>query len=83
MVDELKDNMGQKMSLCKQLEQELHHATSQAASLEDQISGLSRTCMQDNSQIQDISRLNEKLMVERDDLQTKLEQLNRTYDTCV
>ena len=35
MVDELKDNMGQKMTLCKQIEQELHHATSQAASLED------------------------------------------------
>ena len=44
---------------------------------------LSRTCMQDTSQIQDISKINEKLRDERDDLQMKLEQLSRTYETCV
>ena len=39
--------------------------------------------MQDTSQIQDISKINEKLRDERDDLQMKLEQLSRTYETCV
>ena len=51
--------------------------------MEHQIQGLSREALQDNAQIDDINRVIARLTDERDDLQRKLEQLNRTYDNCV
>jgi len=44
---------------------------------------LNRSAMLDNGQIHDISRVVEKLTDERDELQRKLDHLNRTYDNCV
>lgn len=39
--------------------------------------------MADEGQIEDIRRITDKLVLERDELQSKLERLNRTYDNCV
>ena len=44
---------------------------------------MNRSAMLDNGQIHDISRVVEKLTDERDELQRKLDHLNRTYDNCV
>ena len=49
MVDELKDDMHKKMSLCKQLEQEQYHAQQRVADLEQQIADLNRAALHDNA----------------------------------
>ena len=83
MNDELKDDLAKKLSLCKQLEQEQYHAHEKIKILEEQISSLNRSGLLEKGQIQDIRRVVQKLTDERDDLQMKLEHLNRTYDNCV
>ena len=44
---------------------------------------MGRTAHADNDQIEDVRRVIDKLTNERDELQSKLEHLNRTYDNCV
>lgn len=39
--------------------------------------------MADNGQIEDTQRIRDKISLERDELHTKLEHLNHTYDNCV
>jgi len=83
MVDELKDDLAKKMALCKQLDQEQCHAHNRIHKLEEQISVLNRAAIADEGQIEDIRRITDKLVLERDELQNKLERMNRTYDNCV
>ena len=44
---------------------------------------LNRAGLQDGEQLDDLKRIIDKLTAERNSLQDKLEQLNRTYDNCV
>lgn len=54
MNDELKDDLGSKMALCKQIEQDLYNGNEKIRQLEDQIAMLNRDAMQDKGQINDI-----------------------------
>ena len=58
-------------------------AQEQINELEQQLSALKRNAMEDESQIDEIHQIVKKLQDERDELQLKLEHLNRTYDNCV
>jgi len=51
MTDELKGDLANKLSLCKQYEQEQYHAHEKIKILEEQISSLNRTGMLDKGQI--------------------------------
>mmetsp|Transcript_23761 Transcript_23761/g.29558 ORF Transcript_23761/g.29558 Transcript_23761/m.29558 type:complete len:417 (+) Transcript_23761:1050-2300(+) len=83
MVDELKGDLNSKVELSKQLEQQQYQAHERIHQLEEKINVLNRQSLHDNGQIEDVRRVTDKLALERDELHTKLEHLNRTYDNCV
>ena len=83
MGNELKDDLQKKMDLCKQLEGEQYHAHEKINDLERQISALGHTGHEDDTQIDSVKRIIDKLADERDDLHNKLEQLNHAYENCV
>lgn len=73
MGNELKDDLQKKMDLCKQLEGEQYHAHEKINDLERQISALGHTGHEDDTQIDSVKRIIDKLADERDDLHNKLE----------
>ena len=83
MANELKDDLQKKMQLCKQLEADQYQAHEKINDLERQISSLSHQCHQDDTQIDQLRGVTDRLTEERDDLHTKLDQLKRAYDNCV
>ena len=48
-----------------------------------EIDRLQRNCLQDDAQNHDVQLIIDRLTSERNDLISKLDQLNRTYDNCV
>lgn len=68
MVDELKDDLASKLTLCKQMEQEQFNAYERIRALEEQIAELNRTALHDTNSINDIKRVVDRLMEERDEL---------------
>ena len=83
MCHEIQSDLERKMQLCVQLEDEQYRAKARIGDCEGEIGVLNRQLLQDNAQIEDIQRVVERLTDERNELQHKLESLNRTYDNCV
>ena len=51
--------------------------------MNEEIERLQRNCLGDDAQNHDIKIIIDRLTAERNDLMSKLDQLNRTYDNCV
>ena len=81
--DELKSDFSRKIALCKELETECHYVKEHIQKITAELTGLERKHLDENRHKHDVQLLIDRLIVERNDLQGKLEQLQRTYDNCV
>ena len=57
MTEDLKDDLHKKLQLCKQLESEQYLAQEQINELEQQISTLKRSAIEDESQIDEVNQV--------------------------
>lgn len=82
-ADDLKHDYSKKMAVAQDLEREKQSTVHQIQKLDEEIGLLSRQQLEDSKHSHDLNLLIERLILEREDLQNKLEQLQRTYDNCV
>ena len=82
-MDEIKGDLNRKHVMLKELEEQQLHAHDRVQTMNAEIDRIQRNCLQDDAQNHDVQLIIDRLTQERNDLLTKLDQLNRTYDNCV
>ena len=83
IVDEIKSDLGRKHAMVQELEEQQRHGHDRVQTMNAEIDRLQRDCLRDDAQNHDVQTVIDRLTAERNDLMSKLDQLNRTYDNCV
>lgn len=81
--DELKSDFSRKINLTKELENDCYIVKEQIQKITLELNRLEKQALDNNRHKHDVQLLIDRLIAERNDLQGKLEQLQRTYDNCV
>lgn len=81
--EEVRQDMTKKLSVGKDIQHEVQYILEQIQKLTTEIEHLERNELEESRHKHDVALLIERLILERNDLQGKLEQLRFTYDNCV